>query len=412
MKLGAILTTALLAAPCLLQAQFDFRLAGRNVQVHSFASQGFVYSNNNNYLTLPTSKGSLALTDFGVNASTKLTDRFRVGAQLYDRNAGRIGNWKPELDWAFGDYRFADWFGVRGGKVKTVVGLYNDMQDAEFLHTWALMPQSTYPMDVRGDNISHIGGDIYGNVPITRLGTFSYTVYGGARPNDPEGGYLYGLSSSSRVADPRGGFMYITSQTKKIDHYSGPIYGADLRWTTPVKGLVLGASHMRQNITSTGFYLAPVKVAYKMETFYDATSAFYAEYSWNNLKFAGEYRREAKLSNFNTPTGVIVLGNENARSGYVSLAYRFTKWLELGTYHSRYVADWRANHGDPKNHIFDQTVTARFDLNQNVDFKVEGHFMDGAMINSALDRGFYAASNLAGLKPTMNMLVLRVGYHM
>ena len=53
-----------------------------------------------------------------------------------------MGNWHPELDWAVADYRFKDWFGIRGGKVKTALGLYNDTQDLEFLYTWALMPQS------------------------------------------------------------------------------------------------------------------------------------------------------------------------------------------------------------------------------------------------------------------------------
>lgn len=33
------LAVALTVAPGLLHAQFDFQLAGRNVQVHSFASQ-------------------------------------------------------------------------------------------------------------------------------------------------------------------------------------------------------------------------------------------------------------------------------------------------------------------------------------------------------------------------------------
>jgi hypothetical protein len=57
-------------------------------------------------------------------------------------------------------------------------------------------------------------------------------------------------------------------------------------------------------------------------------------------------------------------------------------------------------------------VAARFDWNRYMDFKIEGHFIDGAMINSALDRGFYAAANPDGLKPKMNMLVVRLGYHL
>src|SRR2546426_1777065 len=110
------LAAALTVAPGLLHAQFDFHVAGRDVQIHSFGSQGFAYSNENNYLTMPTSSGSFAMTDGGVNVSTRINDKFRVGAQIYIRNLGEMGNYRPELDWALGDYKFADWFGIRAGK--------------------------------------------------------------------------------------------------------------------------------------------------------------------------------------------------------------------------------------------------------------------------------------------------------
>jgi hypothetical protein len=37
------------AAPLALHAQFDFKIGERSVQIHSFASQGFAYTNDNNY---------------------------------------------------------------------------------------------------------------------------------------------------------------------------------------------------------------------------------------------------------------------------------------------------------------------------------------------------------------------------
>ncbi len=265
------------AGPYFLHAQGDWKVAGRDIQVHSFASQGFAYSSDNNYLTMKTSQGSAAFTDFGANVSTALTDRLRVGAQVYDRNVGQLGNWRPEVDWALADYRFKDWFGVRGGKVKTVLGLYNDTQDVEFLHTWALMPQSVYPVDVRGDSIAHLGGDIYGSIGVPKLGTFAYTLYGGKRPNDPEGGYLYGFSTSTRVTNPNGSFAYVTSSTKDITYYGGPVFGADLRWTTPFKGLLLGASYMKQDITTTGQYTKPTTIPYHLVTLNNPMTAFYLE---------------------------------------------------------------------------------------------------------------------------------------
>jgi|HubBroStandDraft_6_1064221.scaffolds.fasta_scaffold00005_44 TonB family protein len=135
------------ASPATLQAQ-EFRLLDRTIQVHGFLSQGFVYTNDNNWLTMNTSQGSAAFTDFGVNLSTHINDKLQVGAQGYDRNLGQLGQYHPSLDWAVADYRFKTWFGVRGGKVKTTLGLYNDTQDLDFLHTFALLPQSVYPIDL------------------------------------------------------------------------------------------------------------------------------------------------------------------------------------------------------------------------------------------------------------------------
>src|SRR3569833_2875110 len=95
----------LIGSPSLLRAQLaQFTMGGRTVEIHGFASQGFAYSDNNNFLTMKTSQGSPAMTDFGANISTQLTDRFRVGAQIYDQNVGELGKWHPQLDWAYGDF--------------------------------------------------------------------------------------------------------------------------------------------------------------------------------------------------------------------------------------------------------------------------------------------------------------------
>ncbi|MGC2197681.1 MAG: hypothetical protein WA628_23620, partial [Terriglobales bacterium] len=99
-----LLSICLSVAPLSVQAQ-EFKLFERQVQIHGFASQGFVYTNDNNWLTMKTSAGSAAFTDFGANVSMQVTDRLRIGAQVYDRNIGNLGDWHLSLDWAFADYR-------------------------------------------------------------------------------------------------------------------------------------------------------------------------------------------------------------------------------------------------------------------------------------------------------------------
>jgi hypothetical protein len=105
---------------------------------------------------------------------------------------GHLGQWHPSLDWAVADYRFTNWFGVRAGKVKTTLGLYNDSQDLDFLHVFAVLPQSVYSTDLRDTTIAHAGGDIYGTIPLRhRLGDLSYTVYAGHRSDSIYSGYPY-----------------------------------------------------------------------------------------------------------------------------------------------------------------------------------------------------------------------------
>src|SRR5690348_4033693 len=233
MKLLALLAALTVSAP--IDAQFSFTIAGRPVQIHSFVSQGFGYSNSNNYLTMRTSRGSFAMTDAGVNASIQLTDQFRVGAQVYDRNVGNLGKWRPQLDWAVADYRFKDWLGVRAGVVKTTFGLYNDTQDIDALHTFALLPQSVYPTDLRDALLRHRGGDLYGAIPLPHLGTVAYTIYAGHREDSRYGGYPY-LESAFGV---------------RFDSFGGLQVGQDLRWS-PTRGLMVGASRAGMNLEGKG----------------------------------------------------------------------------------------------------------------------------------------------------------------
>jgi hypothetical protein len=136
--------------------------------------------------------GSFGFTEMGLNMSSQVTDNFRLGAQVFNRNVGQLGQYHPSLDWAVADYRFKNWFGVRAGEVKTVIGLYNDSQDQDFLRTFALLPQSVYPTDLRDALIAQLGVDIYGAIPLKdRLGDLFYTAYAGHRHDSFYSGAAY-----------------------------------------------------------------------------------------------------------------------------------------------------------------------------------------------------------------------------
>jgi len=383
-----------------LQAQQipDLKVGNDTVQFHAFASQGFAYTNDNNYLTMNTSNGSAAFTEFGFNASMQVTNKLRVGAQMYDRNIGQLGGWHPTFDWGYADYRFNDWFGIRAGKVKTALGLFNDTQDTEALYTWALLPQSVYPIDLRSNNIAHTGGDVYGSLSLHKAGTVGYTAYIGARSFDPYGGYNY---FSANLGIP-------------IVSNSGRAAGTDVRWTTPVTGLMVGGSFMDQTQDRKGYYTtlalgAPLGTPYSFVANPQRTSAAYGDYTRGNWHLNAEFRRDHYIGDISTTFGPVFPWNGSDKAWFVSAAYRINKHLELGAYHSHYTVDAPFIATDPNsNHIYDEVATARVDVTSWWDVKIEGHFMNGyGDMFSA--HGFYVANNPQGMKPSTDMLVIRTG---
>jgi hypothetical protein len=392
-----------------LHAQ-EFKLGSKTVQVHGFGTQGFVHTNDNNWLTMNTSKlGSGEFTDFGANASTQITDRFRVGAQFYDRNVGQLGKWHPQLDWAYADYRFAPWLGVRGGKVKTVMGLYNDTQDVDTAHTFALLPQSVYPTDMRDATLAHIGGDIYGTIKAQKLGKFSYTGFVGDQLQSIYGGYPYLLQIHGIYIDKTGGLTY----------------GGDLRWQTPVKGLLAGVSYEGNHVRNTG-QLNPsvalggpnVMVPYWEQARSQFTKTIYGTYSHGNLRIDSEYKYFWRDFTIFDGQFLALIGTHG---WYPSAAYRVNKWSEFGGYYSHFDENWivtvpgqvqAPSASDPSRHIYDKVITARFDLYTHWYVKAEGHFMDGnaAGNNPMYPDGFYTQVNPQGLKPNTNALVVRAGF--
>lgn len=396
----------------------EFKVFDRTVQVHGFASQGFVHTNDNNWLTMNTSHvGSGQFTDFGANASVQVTKRFRVGAQLYDRELGQLGRWHPELDWAVGDFHFKRWLNFRGGKIKTTMGLYNDTQDEDFLHTFALLPQGVYSTDMRDSTLSHIGGDLYGTVSFGKhVGKFSYTAYGGDLRESIYGGYPHLLQIHG---------IYIKDSR-------GPTVGGDLRWETPVKGLLAGVSYEKNMITNTGL-LNPsvalggpnINVPYKETARNEFTEQYYGEYAVGKLRIDSEYRRFWRSYQIFNGLFDALIG---PRSWYGSASYQISRHVELGGYYSHFVDNWivtvpgqveSPNVSDPDHHLYDKVITAHVDLKNWWYAKVEGHFMDG-YAGFMYPDGFYPQVNSIGacpnnvcstLQPSTNALVVKSGFY-
>jgi len=389
--------TTLLVVLSPLAAVAQHRFSEGPVQIHGFFSQGYAVSDQNNYLTMNTSKGTAQMTDGGVNLTWKINHKLRVGAQAYSRYIGEFGKGRVTLDWAVVDYRLKDWLGFRAGKVKTPLGLFNDAQDQEFLYTWALLPQAVYPLDLRDMTIAHVGGGIYGAIGMKRAGSLSYQVYAGSMPSDPRSGYVYGIEDS--------GFRNVRD--------SGRGTGYDLRWDTPLTGLSLGVSGMFQQRDLAG-RLAAAPIAVSAKNYMNRRTAVYGQFSRGRWRFDGEWRHLKGLTRIYGLPPARSRAGQDTTGWFLALSCRISKRVEVGTYRSQY--DYTPLFTPPvlltgpgANHIYDTTATVRFDLARFWNFKIEGHFMDG-FGNLLSFRGFYPRSHPQGLRPTTNLLVLRTGF--
>jgi len=351
-----------------------------SLQIHGFATQGFLYSTNNNYLTMKSSDVSLQWTEGAISLNDAVTNKLRVGIQVHMYQMGQIGGPQVLVDWASGDYKVNDSLGFRVGKVKLPFGLFNDSQDVDTLFLWVLLPQCNYPDDNRDFNLALLGGMVYGRPSLGHYGRVQYGGYVGEDRLDANGGYVLQLSQY--------GLTFPSPP-------SGKVVGGDLRWLTPVQGLSIGASTQRQGLDGSGpqgtVHISPVLL-----------TGYYAEWKKGRWYFAGEYWRMPMTVLAQVET-VPIAQSVDPRSWYPMISYQLTRKLQLGTYYAHEV-NKAGNTAQPQNYSKDWVMSGRYNFNSNFYGKLEGHFLHGNAI------GYYESVNPDGLKPNTAMMAARIGF--
>lgn len=332
-------------------------------EVHGFVSQGFMMSTNNNYLA-DTERGTFEFTEVGLNFTKQVTDNLRLGMQLFMRDLGPIGNYKPQFDWFYLDYRFFDWLGIRAGRTKIPFGLYNEVNDIDSARIPILLPQSVYPAANRDYLLAQTGLELYGNVPIGALGMLDYRAYGGTIYIDAP-------------VDP-------TIQAFHIPY----VFGGRLMWLTPLDGLQVGGTFQKTSLDAE-FVLGPVQTAQLIQSgalpagstgnlpFQIPVTLWVAslEYTYRSFLFAAEYGRWHANIESNYPGILPTDSTENERF-YVMAGWQASDWLQSSIYYSAFYPQLDVREGrEAQQH--DVAMTLRFDLNQYWLLKIEGHFIHG-----------------------------------
>ena len=350
-------------------------LLGDKIEVHGFASQGWMISTGNNFLTNTRRGGSFELTEFAINASTNLTDDVRIGAQMYLSKAGDTGNYMPKLDWAFVDWRPKDWLGFRAGRIKRPGGLWNDSRDLPFGRPWVLLPQGPYALGSR-TLMTHVdGGSVYGDIPLDKAGDVSYEAYlGTILEFDMDGG-------NAKLFNDRG---------IPLRHWSSCVGGGDIKWQTPLEGLLLGASAMWVKFRiDHKIANSPIPMRAKSET--DGLMevyTYYARYTREKLTVSSEWQL-MRVPFKGTPWLVAALGPVvSSPSWYLSATYDLTDKVQLGASYSTLIHNTNVNRHAVGNHQHDWAVSIGYSITDNIVVKGELHYIRGAGM-----QGLFPSSN-------------------
>ncbi len=347
------------------------------IDIHGFISQGYMKSDENNFLA-DTEDGTFEFNETGINFSTWVSPDLSIGMQLFASDLGQIGNDEIKLDWAFADYRWKDWAGLRIGKVKIPGGLYNESRDLDMLRTSILLPQSVYLDTFREPQVSMKGLCVYGDIELNNVGVISYQMLYGTQELDTDSG----------VARSVIGTLADIGLNIEIDNFHvDEKYAASLQWDTPLDGLRLRATNNYTEMTTT-MTIGGSSMTSDMEITSWVNSA---EYTWEDLIIAVEYFYQT-----NEQKSVMIEKKETAIGYYGSASYRFTDWFELGMYYSEMYPDKDDKDGDRYNTaakgyedyrawLKDACLSTRFDINSNWIVKLEGHMMDGASTLNPLD---------------------------
>lgn len=160
----AVITCAAFCAP------FNVRAveAPQKLQVHGFGSQAYTLTSKNNFFGESTGNGSFEATELGINTSWRMNSELQFSGQLLLRNVGNIGDDDVQLDYGLVDYRFfsdeRQHHGLRMGRIKNPLGLYNDTRDVAFTRPGVILPQSIYFERTRDLALSSDGGELYGEL--------------------------------------------------------------------------------------------------------------------------------------------------------------------------------------------------------------------------------------------------------
>ena len=361
-----------------------------DLQIHGFASQGYITTSDNDVFGNSDSGGSFGLTEAGLNVSVRPLPKLQLSAQVLSRRAGKGNSGMPRLDYAILDYQLysydANQYGIRVGRLKNPFGFYNETRDVAHTRPSILLPQSIYFDRTRNLGLSGDSVQLYGETAIGNLGTFS-TQFGvwwpivsdrdteisliGRDPRIPSNIENQPIGQLNREASYIGRGIFETN---------------DKRLRLGISGIWLNTSYdprngLRDPITTGSLQFTPIYLS--------------AQYNTERWSITSEYAiRHFKYDN---TFGPMVLNGADffGESYYIQGEYRFTpKWEGFVRYDVLYAdrsdrngKEFAAKFGAVPHSRFakDITVGLRWNVTPEFMLRAEYHRVNGTGWLSRLD---------------------------
>ncbi|GAB5451768.1 MAG: hypothetical protein Hals2KO_20960 [Halioglobus sp.] len=341
-----------------------------NWDVHGTFSQGWIHSEDNNFIEDST-EGTFDFREYGVNATTTLGERTTIGGQLFAREFGTVGNDDIYLDWLNLSYSFSNAVGFRAGKLKMPYGLYGETRDVDSLRTQILLPQSVYVESVRGSINSMWGGAVFGYLSSDRWGSLDYSLQAGQSAIDEDSGEINRLAS------------YIELEVDNVD--DGNTGALKLFWEAPSSGLRVGTTLSWSEFSVSGPTDALIGIpgTYNadLEDQYFIVNS--VEYTVGRAKFAAEQLYSNLEARFDTgPASMFSLEFDiNMLAYYFNGEYRFTDRFTVAAGITSLSVKQKPNIAEvnptTKEKQEGYYLSLRYDITPNLIAKFEQHFYTG-----------------------------------
>ncbi len=367
-----------------------------DLYVSGFVSQGYYKTSEYDYGIDNSQDGTAEFNEAALSVYSQPTEKLHIGVQLLSRDMGDIGNNSVRLDWAYGDYRWRDWLGVRAGKVKLQMGLYSIGWDVDMLRTPIFLPGSVYSESWRDFTLAHEGISFYGNSGAGSWGDLDYEVFAGAL-NVPDVSNSYWKKAFSsdiqfelEYVNPifADSLRYEFIRAEELSINFPWIMGGALVWNTPLNGLRF-ASMVNVGEYDMTFHsliyqdtidpdtgelqdrsMIDLRAAWK-DRYY--MNVFSMEYAWK------QFIASAELLNFKDTGGV-------SQGWYAMLTWEPASLYSFSTYVSEHVQDIDDREGkryvelglpDYAGWQREVALSGRLNLTQNWLIKAEVHGYDG-----------------------------------